>query len=175
MSTGEFHDVAHVVISSHAALAIGRVAHVIRTAAPDSSLFSAVDRARRRITEAPAIARVRLAGVFLLTATVTHAVLLTFVPAFVRPAALKLFRAEIVIASVLLIGAAPWLVHAWPGSRLRRIIGPRRRVGADSVTDTTINAALAEPAETELATDGRRRRPFPADETARPPKTERRK
>ena len=123
MSAGEFHDVAHVVSSSSIARAVGRVAEIASAAAAHSTIFASFNRRGRRIAASPAVTRVRLAGVLLLTATVTHAVLLLLIPAFVRPAVLQLFRAEVVVASLIFVGAAPWIAHAWQGSRVRRIFG----------------------------------------------------
>jgi hypothetical protein len=76
------------------------------------------------MTGVDAVTRVRLVGVLLLTAAVTQQVLLYLVPSLLRPALSGIVRVEVHIASLVLIGAAPWLVRAWHGSRLRWILRP---------------------------------------------------
>jgi hypothetical protein len=41
-----------------------------------------------------------------------------------RPALSGIVRVEVRIASLVLIGAAPWLVRAWHRSRLRWLLRP---------------------------------------------------
>ena len=122
MSTEEFRDVARVVTSSTAARIIGGMAAVIDRAARHSAVGVVCARVRGRMAESPAVARLRLAGALLLATVVTHTVLLTLVPAFVRPASRGLLRMELLAASIVILVAAPSIVHAWPSSRLRRIV-----------------------------------------------------
>jgi hypothetical protein len=120
MSTDEFQDVARVVSRSWVARALDGGIGAVRTAAVQSFWARAFGRVSRQPIAAST--RVRLAGVLLLTTTVTHRLLLELVPAFLRPAAPELLRVEMVLASLVLVVAAPWLGRAWPGSRVRRIL-----------------------------------------------------
>ena len=122
MNTDDFQAVARVVARSRVARAVGRAQSVVRTSAAQSVMARAFAPVRQSAV-VPAVVRVRLAGVLLLTAIVTHRVLLEMVPAFLWPAPPPLLRVEVAVAALALIGAAPWLERAWPGSRLRRILG----------------------------------------------------
>ena len=120
MSTDDFQDVARVVAQSAVARALGRATGAVRAAAAQSLGARVIDRAGRRMAGVSPIARVRLAGVLLLTAIVVHQVLLQLVPAFLRPNAPSLAGVEGAMAAFVLIAAAPWLARAWPDSRVRR-------------------------------------------------------
>src|SRR5450756_2234416 len=122
MSTDDFQDVARVVAQSGVARTIGGGIDALREAA-HSFWARRCERLSRRVGSMAPVARVRLLGVLLLTATVTHQLLLAFVPAFLRPAATRWLAVEGAVPALILIGAAPLLERAWPGSRLRRILG----------------------------------------------------
>ncbi len=123
MSTDEFQDVARVVSRSWVARALDGGIGAVRSSAVQSFWARAFGRVSHQLGGASTEARVRLAGVLLLTTTVTHRLLLELVPAFLRPAAPQLLRVEVVLASLVLVFGAPWLGRAWPGSRVRRIFG----------------------------------------------------
>ena len=122
MSTDEFRGVARVVSRWWLARTLGSGVAAVGLAARRSLWAPAFARVSHQIGGASLAARVRLAGVFLLSATLTHRLLLELVPVFARPAAAPLLRVEAVLASLVLLIAAPWLARAWPGCRLRRTL-----------------------------------------------------
>ena len=124
MNADDFQDVSRIVASSGVATAMRRVVDAVRAAIPQSMVGRAAARVRQQTAGVDAVTRVRLAGVLLLTAAVTQQMLLSLVPSLLRPALSGLLRVDLQLASVVLIGAAPWLVRAWPGSRLRWILRP---------------------------------------------------
>ena len=117
MSTDEFHDVARSLGRSSVVRAIERGALAVRAGTAQSRSRGLFAGALRRFERADAVARVRLIGVLLLSAAVTYAVLLAFVPRWLRPAAATLLQIEGLVAGLALIGAAPVLVVAWRASR----------------------------------------------------------
>jgi lipopolysaccharide transport system permease protein len=150
MSTDDFQTVTRVVGQSALGRTMTRGSSTVRVAAAQSAAARALDRAGRRIAGLSPTARVRLAGVLLLTATIVHRLLLQFVPAFVRPGAPALLRLEIAVGALALIGAAPWLVRAWPASRLGVTLeGPVPMIAvSDTVADIALRDTLLDRSET---------------------------
>src|SRR5262249_28762374 len=97
MSTDDFHDVARIVGQSSVVRAIERGTVAVSHAASQSRTGRLCIRTREQLERAGAVVCVRLIGVLILTAAVTHVVLLTFVPRWLRPVGAPLLQIEAVI------------------------------------------------------------------------------
>lgn len=69
--------------------------------------------------------RVRLFGVLVITAALTHGLLLPVVPVMARPVAPFWLRVAILTAGLLLVVLARPIALAWPSSTLRRLLRGR--------------------------------------------------
>lgn len=119
MGTDQFDDVSRVVSGSLPARALRHTAVGFRAAAPRSHAGVALARARAGLSAIPPTERIRLAGVLLLTAAMTHSVLLRFVPEIVRPAAPWLLSVATGLIALALILTATALERAWRTSGVR--------------------------------------------------------
>ena len=125
MRSDDFPDVARVVTQSRIAQAIARVAASLRSAARTSAAAGLLARMCRCVAGMSATERTRMAGILLVTALVSHLLLLRSVSPLVRPAVPRLLYAELIAAAVVLILTAPQIVVAWPRSRVRRFFVTR--------------------------------------------------
>lgn len=121
MSADPFQSAALVGQRSRIARAGQDVVACLRLAGARSVALDRLRRARARLNTLAPSERVRLAGVVLLVATITQAVLLRWTPSMVRPAPLGLLRLEIAVVAVLLIVLAKPIARGWAGSRIRRL------------------------------------------------------
>ena len=124
MSTDDVQDVAHVARGSSMAR-LGRAAFDrLRIASARSAVAKALHSGIAALTSLTLAERVRLAGVVILTATLTQAALLQLSPVIAQPQAPTLLRFEIAVAGIVLAVMAGAIARAWPRSRLRRLIRP---------------------------------------------------
>lgn len=104
-----------------ASSALARTAHAMLSALGAATVRSSVCERARNITgviaRMPPDVRVRLGGVVILVAIVTHAVLLQWVPSVVRPYAPGL-RLHVSAAALVLVMLAGPIARAWPASRV---------------------------------------------------------
>src|SRR5262245_19513337 len=118
----EYQAAARIISASALARLASRAASAVRLALPDSAPVRAVSTLRRRFDETRPADRVRVAGVILLVANATHAVLVRLEPPLLRPAPLPLLRIDVALLALILIVAAPHVVRAWGRSRLKRLL-----------------------------------------------------
>jgi hypothetical protein len=126
MHDNEYQTVARVIAASALARTGAGAAAALRVAFARSRIATMVDAFRRHVNETSAEHRVRLAGVVLLAANVTQSVLVRIEPSLVRPAPLPLLRIEAAMLALVLIVAAPHVVHAWGQSHVKRLTFGRR-------------------------------------------------
>jgi hypothetical protein len=96
-------------------------------AASESAAAHVTRRVRDAIATVPAIQRVRLTGVVVLTATLTQYGLLQLVPPVAQPHAPWL-RLDIAVAGLVLIVAAGPIARAWPASSMCGLVARVRRL-----------------------------------------------
>jgi hypothetical protein len=118
----EYRTVARIVSASRLGRFVSRMFAAVRTAWPQARIAKAITARRRQAGERSAPDRVRFAGVMLLAADATHALLVRIEPPLVRPAPLALLRVEAALLGAILLVAAPHLVRAWTHSRLRQLM-----------------------------------------------------
>jgi hypothetical protein len=128
MDSNGFERAATVVEQSAVAGAGRSAINRLRVAASRSVAARLVANTRATFADVPATERVRLAGVAILTATATQAVLLELVSSMARPHAPWL-RVELAALGLMLILAAAPIARAWPRSRIHRVIERFRRPG----------------------------------------------
>jgi lipopolysaccharide transport system permease protein len=145
MAADDFDGVARVASQSGVARVIDSSMGTVRAAVAQSWSARLFTRAGDRWTGFAAVTRLRLVGVLLFAAAVTHAVLLRLVPAFLRPASPALLQIEAVVAAVVLIGAAPWLAAAW---RTTRSSAPESREPMIVVSEASPRDTLLDRSET---------------------------
>jgi hypothetical protein len=95
---------------------------VFRRGLPASWCGRQIARVSRGIAGVGVAAAVRCAGTLLLATVATYQMLLTIVPLLARPALPRLLTLDVLLLSLVLIGAAPSLERAWPSSFLRRMV-----------------------------------------------------
>jgi hypothetical protein len=120
MSPDEFTDVSRVIAGSFPGRLFRAAAAGVRAAGPRSVLGAVFIRTRSELARMSSGERIRLAGVMLLTAAVTHDVLVGLVPAIVRPGAPRAIRGAAAVIGLAMMLLAPALERAWKTSRLRR-------------------------------------------------------
>ena len=131
MSADPDQAVARVAERSRLAAAGRWIAAAWREATARSMARRTLVGIARQFAALAAAERIRLAGVLLLAATITNAVLLQWTPEMVRPAAPGGLRLEVAAAALVLIVFARGFASAWQGSRVRRMLWR----GADSSND----------------------------------------
>jgi hypothetical protein len=94
----------------------------LRADARGSAIGKALDGFRTHTDRLTSSERLRLTGVFIVTAVATNAVLLQWSPPIIRPAAPFLLSVVAVSIGVTLIVLAERLAHAWDRSWIRRRI-----------------------------------------------------
>jgi hypothetical protein len=115
----EFDAVNRVAGESFAGRILHAAGDAIRAAAPGSRAGQLFMRARTAVACTPASERIRLAGIALTVAVVTHDALVAGMPAVVRPGIPLTLRLAIALAGVVMILVAPALARAWSTSRIR--------------------------------------------------------
>jgi hypothetical protein len=125
VTADDFQSVARVAKRSRIAQTQRKAIDRLRIAGSRSFVAGALRNARARLSVLGPAERVRLLGVVILTAAVTHAVLVQWSPSIVRPQAPRLLWYEILAVSVVMIGLAGPIARAWSGSLLRRLFARR--------------------------------------------------
>jgi hypothetical protein len=121
MSADEFQTVARVLSASALARVASAAVAALRRAWAQSHVERTLAAVRRQLSDARAEDRLRFAGVMLLAANATHAILVRIEPPIVRPAPLPLLRIEAALLALVLIVAAPQVAAAWRSSRARTL------------------------------------------------------
>ena len=99
------------------------------SAARDSRLLALARDGRRAALRLDLAARIRCGGVLILTAAITHEMLLLIAPGQAAPAALHAFVVPIALSAAAAAWAAPRLASAWVA---RAGDEPRRRTSDDA-------------------------------------------
>ena len=120
MPADQFDDVARIVRASWPARILRRAAAGGRAALPRSVAGLMFMGARRRILEVSPADRVRLGGLVVLTAAISHDVLLRLVPEITRPGLPRALRLGAGVIGLLMMLLAPALERAWRTSTVRR-------------------------------------------------------
>jgi hypothetical protein len=118
----EFAPLVRAVSGSLVAKTMVRSADVFRRGLSRSWCGRRTAPILRAIAGLGAAAAIRNTGILLLVAVVTYETLLALVPPLARSAVPRLLTLDMLLLSVVLIGAARSLEIAWPSSRLKRVV-----------------------------------------------------
>jgi hypothetical protein len=129
MDSNSFERAAAIVTQSAVAGAGRSAINRLRVAASRSVSARLAENSRAAFASVPAIERIRLAGVAILTATATQAALLQLVSSMARPHAPWLRVAIAALGLVLIVFAGP-IARAWPTSWIHGGIERFKRPGA---------------------------------------------